>query len=98
MAAFRGMAGFEGRSTLKTWLHRITVNAALTKLRQIKRRAEQPIDEHRPDFDRYECRIETRWTHLTPLHEVLENDDLCKRVSECIGTLPDSYRIVLQLL
>jgi RNA polymerase sigma-70 factor (ECF subfamily) len=30
MAAFRGLDSFEGRSTLKTWLHRITVNAPLT--------------------------------------------------------------------
>ena len=58
MAAFRGLSDFEGRSSLKTWLHRITVNASITKLRQVKRRAEQSIDEHLPEFDRHECRIE----------------------------------------
>ena len=38
ISAFRGLDKFEGRSSLKTWLHRIIVNAALTKLRQSKRR------------------------------------------------------------
>ena len=42
--ALRGLGDFEGRSSVKTWLHRITVNASLTKLRQLKRLGEQPID------------------------------------------------------
>ena len=37
LKAFRKIDGFEGRSTLKTWLHRITVNEALMKLRALKR-------------------------------------------------------------
>jgi RNA polymerase sigma-70 factor (ECF subfamily) len=97
VSVFRGIAAFEGRSSLKTWLHRITVNASLTQLRKIKRRAEQPIDELYPEFDRYECRIEEPWRHLTSLQEILENEELRSRVNDGIGALPDSYRIVLQL-
>jgi RNA polymerase sigma-70 factor (ECF subfamily) len=97
ISAFRGLPEFKGRSTLKTWLHRITVNASLTKLRQIKRRAEQSIDENLPEFDRHECRIEPSWTHLTTLQEVIESKQLSARVNEAISALPDSYRIVLQL-
>jgi RNA polymerase sigma-70 factor (ECF subfamily) len=97
ISAFRGLDKFEGRSSLKTWLHRITVNAALTKLRQLKRRAELSIDEDQPEFDQYECRIEAPWHYLASLEDVIENDDLRKRVNDCINTLPDSYRIVLQL-
>jgi RNA polymerase sigma-70 factor (ECF subfamily) len=97
MAAFRGLERFEHRSSLKTWLHRITVNASLAKLRQLKRLAEQSIDEYLPEFDRYECRIEAPWTHTVPLEEVLESEDARARVTESIDVLPDPYRIVLQL-
>ena len=97
IAAFRGLDNFEQRSTLKTWLHRITVNASLTKLRQLKRLAEKSIDEYLPEFDRHACRVEARWTYLAPLEEVLENDDLRATVRETIDALPESYGIVLQL-
>jgi RNA polymerase sigma-70 factor (ECF subfamily) len=97
ISAFKGLEKFEGRASLKTWLHRITVNAALTKLRQSKRRAEQSIDPDLPEFDQYDCRIEMPWQHMATLDEVIQNEDLCKTVNACIDTLPDSYRIVLQL-
>ncbi|MGI9204903.1 MAG: RNA polymerase sigma factor, partial [Woeseiaceae bacterium] len=97
VSAFRGMDKFEGRSSLKTWLHRVTVNASLTLLRKRNRQAEQPIDSLQPEFDRHDCRIEERWTHLTPLHDVLESELLRARVNEGIDELPDPYRIVLQL-
>jgi RNA polymerase sigma-70 factor (ECF subfamily) len=97
ISAFRGLEKFEQRSSLKTWLHRITVNAALTRLRQKKRRAEQSIDDDLPEFDQYECRLESPWQSLMSLEEVIESNDLCQRVNESINTLPDSYRIVLQL-
>ncbi len=96
-SAFRALDTFQGRSSIKTWLHRITVNASLSILRQIKRRAEQSIDEHLPEFDQHACRVETPWTRLVPLQEVVENHELMDRVHDCIAMLPDSYRIMLQL-
>ena len=97
ISAFRALDKFEGRSSLKTWLHRITVNAALTKLRQSKRRAEHSIDEDQPEFDQYECRVEAPWHSLASLEDVMEKDDLRAQVNQAIENLPDSYRIVLQL-
>jgi len=95
--AFRGLEDFEGRSSLKTWLHRITINAALAKLRQLKRVAEQALDEHLPEFDRYHCRIESPWTHLASTQEVMESERLRALVHTKIGELNDDYRIILQL-
>lgn len=97
LAAFRGLDKFEGRSSLKTWLHRITVNASLTKLRRAKRLAEQPIDEYLPEFDRYECRIEAPLTDRAPVEDLLESADLRAQITKGIDALPESYRIVLQL-
>lgn len=37
LSAFRSIHGFDGRSSLSTWLHRIVVNAALTRARKAKR-------------------------------------------------------------
>ena len=95
--ALKGLQHFEKRSSLKTWLHRITVNAALTKLRKHKRLAEQSIEELLPEFDQYDCRIEQPWTHLSSVHDMVENEETRALVAEGIRALPDSYRIVLQL-
>ncbi len=97
LRALKGLENFEGRSSLKSWLHRITVNAALSKLRQLKRLAETSIDEHLPEFDQYDCRIETPWSRLATVDEVMESEDLQRQVYAMIGELPDAYRVVLQL-
>ncbi len=97
ISAFRGLDKFESRSSIKTWLHRITVNAALTKLRQIKRRAEQPIDDYMPQFDQNDCRLESPWTNLSSVQTILESESLRAQVNLAIVSLPDNYRIVMQL-
>ena len=97
IAAFRALPAFEGRSSIKTWLHRITVNASLMILRKHKRLAEQAIDEYLPEFDRYNCRIEAPWGYLATAEEILDNQRLRALVAEKVAMLPDSYRIVFQL-
>jgi RNA polymerase sigma-70 factor (ECF subfamily) len=97
ISAFRGLQHFEQRSSLKTWLHRITVNAALMKLRQLKRLGEQSLEEYLPEFDQYDCRIEPVWPSLVETEDILQNEHLRALVAEKIAVLPDAYRIVLQL-
>ncbi|MEK6703718.1 MAG: sigma-70 family RNA polymerase sigma factor, partial [Planctomycetota bacterium] len=50
VSALRALPGFDGRSKLSTWLHRIVVNACLMKLRKQTRRGERSIEEMMPDF------------------------------------------------
>ncbi len=97
ISAFQGFEKFENRSTLKTWLHRITINAALMKLRKLKSLAEQPIDEYLPEFDKSECRLEAEWTHLASTDNIVANEESQARVHTAINTLPKDYRIVLLL-
>ncbi len=97
VSVFRGLSGFERRASLKTWLHRITVNAAIDLMRQQGRLAEQPIDDLLPEFDRHDCRIEAPWTNLLTPQEVAESADLLHIVARRVEALPDAYRIVLQL-
>ncbi len=95
--AFRALDSFEGRSSLKTWLHRITVNACLAKIRQSKQRAEQGINDYLPEFDQYNCRIEAPWNHLASVDDILQSDHLRDLVRTKIFELPEQYRNVLLL-
>jgi len=95
--AFRKIGDFEGRSSVKSWLHRIVVNQALMKIRSRGRRREDPIDDMLPEFDDQACRIEAPWQHMATPDQVLERDDQRAHVLAAIDRLPDNYRIVLQL-
>lgn len=97
IAALRGLDGFQGRSSLKTWLHRITVNAALMMLRKQNRLAEQPFDDDLAMFDSNDCRIEPRWGRLPEVEEVVQSAATRQRVRDAIARLPERYRIVLEL-
>ncbi len=97
LSSFKALPHFKGQSSLKTWLHRITVNASLSALRRLKRQSEHSIDDLLPQFDQQDCRIEEPWVQLTTVQEVMESADLGKRVQDGINSLPDSYRVILQL-
>jgi RNA polymerase sigma-70 factor (ECF subfamily) len=47
VAAWRGLDGFEGRASPRTWLHRIATNRCLNELRSRSRRPAEPV----PPFD-----------------------------------------------
>ena len=97
LIAFRSLDRFEGRSGVGTWLHRITVNACLMKLRARKRKAEEPIDDLLPVFDDNGCRIEPAWTSMRSADDLIADQQVRAIVIDKIGALPDTYRIVLML-
>jgi RNA polymerase sigma-70 factor, ECF subfamily len=51
ISAMKAIRGFNKRSQLSTWLHRIVVNASLMELRRRRRRAEESIEDLLPRFD-----------------------------------------------
>jgi len=97
---FRGLPDFDGRSSLKTWMHRIVVNQALMELRKSKRQQERSIDDLLPRFDNRGCRIEElpEFSEQTPTPEslLLSAEDKAM-VLACIDELPEGYRLVLLL-
>ena len=95
--AFQNLTRFEGRSTLKTWLHRIVVNQALMSLRKSRRQSEESLDDLMPQFDSNACRIEDSWPRLLGADEICEQRQLRDHVRAAIDRLPDSYRTVLLL-
>ncbi|PJN21817.1 RNA polymerase sigma factor SigM [Kitasatospora sp. CB02891] len=46
VSAFRAAAGFQGRSAVTTWLHRIVVNACLDRARRGAVRRAESLDQH----------------------------------------------------
>ena len=97
LAAFKAIQGFDGRARLSTWLHRITINAALQKLRSCRRRQEQPIEPLLPQFlpDGHQANPAAEW--LEPADAVLQRRELFALVHACIDRLPEAYRTVLLL-
>jgi RNA polymerase sigma-70 factor (ECF subfamily) len=95
--AFRALPGFEGRSRLGTWLHRIAINAALMRLRARRRRAETPFEELLPRFlEDGTHEVHTAPWRATP-EALLEQRELREGVRAAIDALPGSYREVLLL-
>lgn len=97
ISAFRSLDSLKDRDSIKPWFRRITINAALMKLRQNKRLAEQSIDEFLPEFDQLDCRVEDRWSYLASLEDVQENQLRLDMLDKAFSSIPESYRIVLQL-
>jgi RNA polymerase sigma-70 factor, ECF subfamily len=96
VSAYRSIGDFDGKSQLGTWLHRITVNACLMKLRSRSRRPESSIDHLLPQFDDTGHRVacDPAWSDGL---ERLAAKDLRRFVRACIDQLPESYRVVLLL-
>jgi len=101
LTAYRTIDGFEGRASLGTWLHRITVNAALNRRRGKRREVEVPIEECLPRFLDDGHREGDR-TYLLADWSAAPDEELLSRetrrmVRTAIDRLPDDHRAVVLL-
>jgi len=96
-SAFRALPKFEGGSRLSTWLHRITVNACLMKLRTRRRKPEESIEGLLPGFveDGHADKTTPAWRQSAD--QLIERAENRQLVRDAIEKLPDSYRTVLLL-
>jgi RNA polymerase sigma-70 factor (ECF subfamily) len=97
ISAFRAIGSFDGQSKLGTWLHRITVNACLMKLRSRSRRPETQIDDLLPQFDQTGHRVHSDRAWESDGYTRLAEKDMRQRVRDSIDQLPEPYREVLYL-
>ena len=95
--AFRALDRFEGASQLSTWLHRITVNTALMRLRTRRRKPEESIEDLLPRYQDDGHHVEEFSDWATPADQLLEREETRAVVRACIAELPERYRTVLML-
>lgn len=97
LSAFKAIGSFEGNARLSTWLHRITVNAALLRLRKRNRKREVSIEDLLPRFldDGHQAEPAVEWRDSASCR--IEAEETRKLVREAIDKLPDMYRTVLLL-
>ncbi|HEX4961205.1 MAG TPA: sigma-70 family RNA polymerase sigma factor [Thermoanaerobaculia bacterium] len=97
VSAFRSLHRFEGGSRIATWLHRIVVNCCLMKLRSRQRRPEEAIEDLLPRFVEDGHQVEPSVDWAEPVDALLQRQEICALVRQCIDKLPESYRTVLLL-
>jgi RNA polymerase sigma-70 factor (ECF subfamily) len=97
VSAYRAIDRFEEGARLSTWLHRITLNAALMKIRAAKRRPEESIDDLQPKFRENGHHVEPPAPWEDRPDAVLEREDRIRFVRAAIDRLPEIHRTVLLL-
>jgi len=97
ISAFRAIGTFEGGAKLSTWLHRITVNAALMRLRKSGRIREASIESLLPSFgeDGHAKRSPSPWRGGNGAE--LSAEETRSLVMEGIDKLPEAYRVVIMM-
>ena len=96
MAVHRGISGFEARSRLSSWLHKIVVNVALTHLRKSMRR----IEVRHEDTGSLDDLREEEGLNASPdldIDRLLERALTRQRVRSSIEGLPEGHRTILVL-
>ncbi|MFF9397795.1 RNA polymerase sigma factor SigM [Streptomyces sp. NPDC014744] len=90
VSAFRAAHTFRGHSAVTTWLHRITVNACLDRVRKAASRKTSPVD----DAERFEQLLEPHESAEAPA----ERQDLHRELLAALSTLPAEQRAALVLV
>ena len=91
ISVYRAKDRFRGDAQVTTWLYRITVNAALMRIRENKRRIQQTAPE-----DSYQEHNVANWDE-TPYKAAL-NSALSREIKSKIALLPEDLRTAVVLL
>lgn len=90
VSAFRSAHTFRGQSAVTTWLHRITVNACLDRVRRAASRRTATM----ADDDNLEAHLEPHESAEAPA----ERKELHRELLRALGTLPPEQRAALVLV
>lgn len=90
VSAFKARLRFRGDAQPATWLYRITVNAALMRIRKVKRGKERTVsEEFRPDL------ASSNWAE-SPVAATM-NSELGNRIDAALAELPEDLRMAVIL-
>ncbi|WP_051951175.1 RNA polymerase sigma factor SigM [Actinacidiphila yeochonensis] len=90
VSAFRSAHTFRGQAAVTTWLHRITVNACLDRIRRAATRRTAPVAEE----ERLDALMEPQESAEAPA----EREELHREVLAALATLPAEQRAALVLV
>jgi RNA polymerase sigma-70 factor (ECF subfamily) len=96
LSAFANIGGFEGRSSLSTWLTRIVVNEALGRRRSEERRRRQLEQEGVAVLDTYREAL-MRGSEADAPDVTVAREQIRKLLEQAIAELPDDFRTVFVL-
>jgi RNA polymerase sigma-70 factor (ECF subfamily) len=97
LRAFAGIAGFEGRSSLSTWLTRIVINEALMRVRAAKRRRARLDGDSVVLLDDYRERLMQGSTGASPPDAAVARAQVREMLEAAIARLPAPFRLVFML-
>lgn len=90
VSAYRAAHTFRGQAAVTTWLHRITVNACLDRIRKAASQRAGPI----PEPERLEVLLEPHESAAAPA----ERRDLRRQLRSALSELPPEQRAALVLV
>jgi RNA polymerase sigma-70 factor (ECF subfamily) len=93
LTIYNKAGSFERRSAFSSWIHRVTANAALMRLRKRKRQQAELSLETLQEPLGESSRILEDWRRI-PSSETL-NREMGEVIQNAIRVLPDEYRVVL---
>jgi RNA polymerase sigma-70 factor (ECF subfamily) len=94
VTVFRKLDNFEGKSSFSSWLYRVTVNAALMKLRKRRQDKSMPFEAAYPDGEDTQI-LQTEDQHLSDAIALRAQVSLV--LQSAVSKLPDEYRAVFML-
>ena len=96
LSAFTSISGFEGRSTLSTWLTRIVINEALGRRRADERRRRVLEQEGVAVLDNYRDAL-MRGSATEGPDVTIAREQIRKLLEQAVAALPESFRSVFVL-
>jgi RNA polymerase sigma-70 factor (ECF subfamily) len=97
LGAFRAIGGFEGRSSLSTWLTRITLNEALGRARAAKRRRAGLDANSVVHLDDYREKLMRGSLAGAAPDAAVAREQMRALLEKAIGALPEPFRLVFVL-